>query len=59
MSLVELDQISHDYGSVRALTDVSLTLQPGPIGLIGQNGAGKSTLLKILLGLMRPTHGRG
>lgn len=59
MPLVELDQISHDYGRVRALSDVSLTLQPGPIGLIGQNGAGKSTLLKILLGLMTPTSGRG
>ncbi len=59
MSLVELDRISHDYGRVRALTDVSLMLQPGPIGLIGQNGAGKSTLLKILLGLMTPTSGRG
>lgn len=59
MPLVELENISHDYGSVRALTEVSLTLAPGPIGLVGQNGAGKSTLLKILLGLMKPTRGHG
>lgn len=59
MPLIELDQITHNYGPVRALTDVSLTLQPGAIGLIGQNGAGKSTLLKILLGLLRPSSGRG
>lgn len=59
MALLELDRISHWYGRYRALTEVSLALQPGPVGLIGQNGAGKSTLLKILLGLMRPTEGRG
>ncbi len=57
--LVELNQITHRYGSVQALTDVSLSLAPGPIGLIGQNGAGKSTLLKILLGILRPTDGQG
>jgi len=59
MALLELEQITHDYGRVRALEDVTLRVEPGPIGLIGQNGAGKSTLLRILLGLVRPTHGRG
>lgn len=57
--LMELEQISHSYGRIRALEDVTLRVEPGPIGLIGQNGAGKSTLLRILLGLLRPTHGRG
>jgi ABC-2 type transport system ATP-binding protein len=41
------------------LQGVTLSLQPGAIGLIGQNGAGKSTLLKILLGLVRPSQGQG
>jgi len=59
MPLLQLDQITHFYGRLCALEDVSLTVEPGPIGLIGQNGAGKSTLLKILLGLIRPTRGRG
>lgn len=59
MALIALEQISHTYGAVRALHDLTLTLAPGPVGLIGQNGAGKSTLLKILLGLLRPTSGRG
>ena len=55
--LLELRQVSHFYGKQRALHDVSLTIEPGPIGLIGQNGAGKSTLMQILLGLIKPTHG--
>ena len=58
-ALVHLNGLSHSYGRVQALKNVSLTVQPGAIGLIGQNGAGKSTLLKILLGLMHPTSGTG
>ncbi len=59
MSLVELHRISRRYGSYQALKDVDLTLKPGRIGLLGPNGAGKSTLLKILLGLLRPSSGKG
>jgi ABC-2 type transport system ATP-binding protein len=59
MPLIELEHVTHDYGAVRALSDVSLSIEPGAVGLIGQNGAGKSTLLKILLGLIRPTRGSG
>jgi ABC-2 type transport system ATP-binding protein len=57
--LIQLDRIGHRYGPHEALRDVSVSLTAGAIGLIGQNGAGKSTLLKILLGLMRPSSGRG
>ncbi len=57
MPLLELDHVSHFYGTVCALNDVTLRIEPGTVGLIGQNGAGKSTLLKILLGLIRPTSG--
>jgi ABC-2 type transport system ATP-binding protein len=59
MSLFELEQVTHFYGKLRALCEVSLSVQPGATGLVGQNGAGKSTMLKILLGLLRPTSGRG
>jgi ABC-2 type transport system ATP-binding protein len=55
--LFQLSGVTHYYGRVRALRDVSLTVPDGAIGLIGQNGAGKSTLLQILLGLIRPTAG--
>jgi ABC-2 type transport system ATP-binding protein len=57
--LVELDQLGRDYGTITALTDVTICLAPGRIGLLGPNGAGKSTLLKILMGLIPPSRGRG
>lgn len=59
MALIELEHVSHRYGSHPALKDVSLRLEPGRIGLLGPNGAGKSTLLKILMGLLPPSEGTG
>jgi len=45
-------------GDVRALDDLSLTVEPGEIlGLLGPNGAGKSTTVKILTTLVRPDSG--
>jgi ABC-2 type transport system ATP-binding protein len=57
--LADLIGIGRAYGQVRALDQVTLRLEPGTFGLIGNNGAGKSTLLKILLGLVRPDAGQG
>jgi ABC-2 type transport system ATP-binding protein len=59
MQLVDIHQVSRRYGRVQALTNVSLSLEAGTIGLVGNNGAGKSTLLKILLGLLKPDGGEG
>jgi ABC-2 type transport system ATP-binding protein len=59
MQLVDLQNVSRSFGHVRALREVTLSLAPGTIGLVGNNGAGKSTLLKILLGLLRPDLGSG
>lgn len=59
MSLFELEQVTHFYGKLCALSDVTLCVPPGAVGLVGQNGAGKSTMLKILLGLLHPTRGFG
>ena len=55
--LFETNQLSHYYGKTRALHEVSLSVPPGAIGLVGQNGAGKSTIIQILLGMIRPTRG--
>ncbi len=58
-ALIELEEITKDYGAFRALNRVSLSVNSGITGLLGPNGAGKSTLIKVLLGLVRVTSGRG
>lgn len=58
-ALIELSDLTKDYGKFRALSNVNLTLHPGVTGLLGPNGAGKSTLIKLLLGLVRMTSGTG
>jgi ABC-2 type transport system ATP-binding protein len=45
-------------GRVTALDTLTISVEPGVIGLVGANGAGKSTLIKILLGLLTPTAGQ-
>jgi len=56
--VVKFHHISKNFGSVKALTDVSLTALSGSIhGLIGENGAGKSTLMKILTGYQTKSSG--
>ena len=52
--MLELHNISKQYGSTQALQDVSLALPQGEIvGLFGENGAGKTTLMKSVLGYIR------
>src|SRR6516162_8307968 len=47
-----------EYKEVRAVDDVSFTIEPGEIvGFLGPNGAGKTTTLKMLSGLIYPTSG--
>jgi ABC-2 type transport system ATP-binding protein len=55
---IELAGVTKRYGSVTALEDVSLTVQPGQFHcLLGPNGSGKTTLVRLALGLTRPTEG--
>jgi len=50
--------LTKHYGSVEALTDLSLDVQHGEIfGFLGPNGAGKSTMIRTLLGFLHATHG--
>jgi ABC-2 type transport system ATP-binding protein len=57
-ALVSTNGLTKTYGGrVTALADLTVTVEPGIIGLVGANGAGKSTFIKILLGLLAPTSG--
>ena len=54
-----LDRISHRYGEVEVLDDISFTLKDGEIVcIIGPSGCGKSTLLRFIGGLERPDRGQ-
>jgi ABC-2 type transport system ATP-binding protein len=58
MELIELHHLSKSYGSVTAVQDLSLTLNPGRVtGLIGADDQAKSTTLRMLFGLTEPTAG--
>ncbi len=56
--LLEVRHVSKQFSGVRALDDVSLTLQRGEVlAVVGENGAGKSTLMRIVAGVETPTAG--
>jgi len=55
---IELRGVSKHFGSVIALQDIDISVNPGEVHcLLGDNGAGKSTLIKILSGVHRPSAG--
>jgi cell division transport system ATP-binding protein len=57
--LFHLDNLSVEYGSIRALKSVQLTIYPGEIlFLTGPSGAGKTSLLNVLGGYLEPTSGK-
>ena len=58
MSLITTSGLTKRYGSVVAVSDLTVDVAAGVVGLVGANGAGKSTLLKMLLGLLPATSGR-
>jgi branched-chain amino acid transport system ATP-binding protein len=56
--LLEVEDISINFGGLRALNNVSFQLEAGTIlGLIGPNGAGKSTLFNVITGTLPPSSG--
>lgn len=58
MNNIEVKNVTKMFGDVKALSDVSLTLEEGKIyGLLGRNGAGKSTLLGCMTNLLFPDSG--
>src|SRR5215813_3789023 len=57
--VAQFEDVSKNFGTVRALTDFNFTVRAGQLtALLGPNGAGKTTAIKLLLGLLRPTAGK-
>ena len=56
--MIQIQNLTKDYGQLRALDNVSFTIQKGEIvGFLGPNGAGKTTTLKIMTCFMPPNSG--
>lgn len=56
--VIDIDNVSFNYGMVPVLEDISLKIYEDEfIGIIGPNASGKSTLLKLILGLIKPSKG--
>ncbi len=52
-----ISDLTKDFGSFRAVDQVTFTMHSGVYGLLGVNGAGKTTLMRMLTTLIRPTGG--
>lgn len=58
MSVIEIKNLTKNYGKARGISNVSFNVEEGEIfGFIGPNGAGKSTTIRTLLSLIYPTSG--
>ena len=58
-SLIEVQDVSKDFGSLTAVSHVSFAVERGNIcGLVGSDGAGKTTLLRMVATMIRPTTGK-
>ncbi len=57
--LIQVENLSKEYGSLRALSEVSFTIDAGQwVAIMGPSGSGKTTLINILGGLDTPTGGK-
>jgi len=54
---LEIKELGKDFGKKKAVCNVSVSLQAGVYGLIGENGAGKTTLMRMICGVEEPTTG--
>ena len=58
MPLLEVNNMTHFFGGLRAVNNYNLAVEPGQIrGLIGPNGAGKTTIFNLITGVYHPTEG--
>ncbi|MFW9907249.1 MAG: ABC transporter ATP-binding protein [Candidatus Thorarchaeota archaeon] len=59
MGIIELQNVTVEFGQTKALQSVNMAIEPGEMtSLIGPNGAGKTTALRVMAGLLEPTQGR-
>ena len=58
MSLLQIKDLTHFFGGLRAVYDYNLNMEEGElVGLIGPNGAGKTTIFNLVTGAYKPTEG--
>ena len=59
MSVIEVDNLTKNYGSGRGVFDVSFKIERGEVfGFLGPNGSGKSTTIRHLMGFSKPDKGQ-
>jgi branched-chain amino acid transport system ATP-binding protein len=59
MALLEVERVSKGFGGVRAVHEVSFSLDAGElVGIMGPNGSGKTTLFNVIAGALAPDRGR-
>jgi ABC-2 type transport system ATP-binding protein len=58
MNIIEIINLTKDYGSKRGIFDINLEVRKGEIfGFVGTNGSGKTTTIRNMMGFIRPDHG--
>ena len=59
MSLLQVKNVSKHFGSLVAVNNISMTVEPGELrAIIGPNGAGKTTFFNLITGFFTPSAGR-
>jgi branched-chain amino acid transport system ATP-binding protein len=59
VSLLRVENVTKNFGSLVAVSDVSMNVEPGELrAVIGPNGAGKTTFFNLITGFFRPSAGR-
>ena len=59
MSVIQVEQLTKDYGGNKGVFDVTFAIEKGEVfGFLGPNGAGKTTTIRHILGFSKPDRGR-
>ena len=59
MSVIEIKDLTKDYGSNQGIFDINLNIEKGEmIGFVGTNGSGKTTTIRNIMGFIKPTSGQ-